>query len=439
LDKVERQQKLKIKEILDDIKLIDIKAFLLQYSKKNKDFELAFKSHFLSRVNIGDHGIKYKKLLDELVKPKTNRNNKVGATAKRTITIILEDFVIQMNDCLSTESFTEAYYIIKESLEKITYLQNRFEVKDISIEKCRLQFLAGLDVILKKDLAPAFRNKLEKELSALITKSYFIPKSVNLISLLNEYNVFIESDRANIIEDLKRKLNRDDYLSIVKTIIQLTCPYEELAKSMLITFDHHKVFEALTELIKEGKYTFVEFYLDNKAVNFKHNKSILQSNMANSREDYTALTKYIKQIVISETDPFMLDDFLATLDDLYLKKHLKKIKKWVDQLSFRHKIDLNSRAQNYKAVVQLLDEQKDLEWNKLYDQLLRDNGMDEEVDQLYLDLTHDFIENHIGIKAQDYLHKLGNHFRQNSQLDLMHNIRKHLKKNFAHRDSVQNF
>lgn len=439
MEKVERKQKLKIREILDDINTIDIKAFILQYSKKNKDFEIAFKSHFLSRINLGDQGLKYKKILEEIIKPKTIRNNKIGATTKRTITIILEDLSTQMNDCLSTESYTEAYYLIKECLEKISYLQNRYGIKDLAIEKCRLRFLSGLELILRKDLAPAFRGKLEKELSALIKKSYYTPKAINLISLLNASNVFIESDRAEIISDLKSKINHDNYLNIVKTILELSCPFVELAKETLLNFDHKKIFEALVDLINEGKFQWVEFYLENEKLAFKHNKAILSATLSNAKEDYEGLSKNLKTINVEETDIFLLGNLLDSLNPIYLKKQLPKIKKWVSQLPFHKKVGLYAKGTRYKELVKILKEKNELEWIKIYDTQLIENDMSAEVEDLYLTLTGDYVENHIGTKAQDFLIKLKLHFTTTHQVELLQKLRKHLKSNFSHRESIQSF
>ena len=439
MEKTERKQKLKIREILDDINTIDIKAFILQYSKRNKDFEIAFKSHFLSRINIGDKGLKYKKILEEIIKPKTIRNNKIGATTKRTITIILEDLSIQMNDCLSTDSFTEAYYLIKECLEKIAYLQNRYEIKDLAIEKCRQRFLSGLGVVLKKDLAPVFRKDLEKNLNELINKSYYIPNSNNLISLLNEHNVFIESDKDLIIQDLEKKINHDNYNNIVKTIIELSCPFVELVKKTLLKFDHKKIFEALIQLIQEGKFKSVEFLLSNEDLAFKHNKSILLATLSNAKEDYPNLTKHLKEINIAETDIFLLSTVLDDLDPIYLKKELPKLKKWVAQLPFHKKSALYAKGKRYKELVKLLREKKDLEWIKHYDTELLEQEMEKDVEELYLELTGDYVENHIGIKAQDFLNKLKFHLRSTSQLDLLYKLQKHLSKNYQHRDSVKYF
>jgi len=439
LEKVERKQKLKVKEILDGVNLIDIKSFILQYSRKNKDFEIAFKSHFLSRIHSADQGVKYKKILEEIIRPKTARNNKIGPTAKRTITIILEDLVLQMNDCLSTESYTEAYFLIKEALEKIAYIQNRFSVKDIAIEKCRIQFLGGIDIIIKKDLAPAFRNRLEKELTELINKSYYYPKSSNLISVLNAYNVFIESDKVQIIEDLEKKMSHDNYLSTIKTIIELSHPFVDIAQKVLLTFEHKKIYEAINELIRDGKFQFVEFFIDNKDVQFKYNKNIILAKLANAKEDHVALTKCLNDIDLETCDIFLLGNLLDELKANYLKKEMKNIKSWIKALPDHKAAQLLARGLNFKGIIKLIKEKNDFEWMKLYDNFLIENGFQKQVNEMYLSLATNYIESHIGMRAQDFLTKLKLHLINNEQIELLDTIRKEIKKEFKHRTSTQAF
>ncbi|NNE25841.1 MAG: hypothetical protein HKN09_03275, partial [Saprospiraceae bacterium] len=93
--------RLKLREFIDDLSNEELKSFILNYARSNAMFEMSMKAHFISRINIDNDGSKYKRLLDELVKPKTSSNNKVGATQVRTIALIIKDFVDQMLDALS--------------------------------------------------------------------------------------------------------------------------------------------------------------------------------------------------------------------------------------------------------------------------------------------------------------------------------------------------
>jgi len=437
LEKVERKQRLRIREILDDIRLNDMKTFILQYARKNREFEIAFKSHFLSRINTGDQGLKYKRILEEIIKPKTVRNNKVGPSAKRTISIILDDLVLQMNDCLSTQSYTEAYYLIKESLEKIAYLQNRFMVKDVSIEKCRIQFLSGMDFIIKKDLAPAFRAKLEKELTEIINKSYYYPKSTNLISLLNENNVFIEKEKAQIILDLKKKVGNEEAHSIIKTSIELSYPFEDIAKDVLLSFDHKKIFDALRELINDGKFIYVDFFLNSKKIEFNFHHAVLMSFKYNAQENQIDLVNSLKSIELEKTDIFLLQELFQELDPQFIKKRFSKIKTWVDQLPFRLKTQFYVKASNFKGLINILKKKNDFEWLKLFDQQLTENGFEQEVKALHLHIAKNYIDNHIGIKSTEFLNRMFQHFQVHNMDKQWEELTDILLKEYQHRDSIK--
>ena len=171
---LKRNRKLQLKEILEDIDSNDLKSFIYQYARKDSSFAVALKAHFVSRVSTAEGAIKYQRILGEIIKPKTFAHPKIGPTARKTISIVLTDFKLQMSDLLSTEDYKEAYYIITASLDKIAYLQQKYALKDKSVEECRVTMLDGLEVILNQNLAPKFRHEIEKSLLEVIRTSYYL-------------------------------------------------------------------------------------------------------------------------------------------------------------------------------------------------------------------------------------------------------------------------
>ena len=437
-DLEKRYQKLKIKEILEDIRETDVKVFIASYAKRDKAFELAFKSHFLSRVYMGDEGLKYKRMLTELIKPKTAANNKISPSNKKTIHFILDDFVLQMKDCLSTENYTEAFHIAKESLDKIIYLMHRYGIKDVSLEKNRVNFINGLDIILKQDLAPSFRQQAEKELMDLINKSYYIPGKNNTILILNKLNAFNVEDQNTIISELCEKYNLSNPdPNILRTSIILSYNNIKLCKNILIKYDHSRIFDALRSLIKDNHIEIVDYYLNEESIGYRYQSIALQCYRDLATADFNLLAKNILELNTKNTDYQTFEDIRTALPDTFLKKEFINIKAWIDNLSFKQTASMYAKAHRYDELLALIDEKGDIEWLKVYDSLLIEKGHEEGVKKLYLSIVDNYFDNHLGNKATEFLDRTKRHLHKISQASVINDITMHLSKKFAHRKTIK--
>ncbi len=432
-----RNIRLKIKEIIDDIDSDDIKSFLIQYAGADKAFEMAFKSHFISRVRTShDESNKYRRLLDELVKPK-NAHNKIGPSQKKVISIVLKDLALQMNDCLSTDDYTEAYYLGKECIDKVAYLQNRYLIKDKNIEQCRVQFLAGISVILEKQLAPAFRERIESELKLLVNRSYYIPKSFNLIEVLNASNVLVREDKETLIDNLKAKVKSlDEKNDTIKTLVQLCHPFKSLARDLMLDFSHELIYRALLAMIKEGKFEYVDFYIDNPEIGFSFNTDILRIFKFIEKEEQKALTKALNALESSEYSIIQLREICEAVPDLYLRQNFEKIRSWIDGLPFTLSSMMYAKGRMDEELIQMLYDKMDIEWIKVYDQILLERGHREKLIDLYKTVIEDYISSHIGKKSREYLERLQSHLIALGESSMYKKLFDFISEKYAHRISL---
>ncbi len=423
--------------ILDMVEENDIKSFINQYAKKNKSFEVILKSHFLSRVELADGGIKYKQILDELIKPVSSRNKKLTASLKKTIFIILEDFIQQMHDCLSTDDFREAYPIAAQSIEKIAYLQNRYEVQDNKLDQYRQSFLEGIHIILQQDLAPAFRNNMEGELLNIINKSYFFPRSHNLISVLNENNVLSKEEKQKLIEDLKLKVNNNlENIDATSTMIQLAIPFVALVKELLLDVNQDKIYIALKNLILQGKIKPAEYVLNTSELNFNYNKEMLQAILYNQIKDFKNLKSALLKLGTGIQNLESLQELAMDLDELFLKKEYSKLKKWIDALPFMIQCKIALRAEQYDDLIEKLKAKNSADWLMVYDVVLCENGYAKTVKKMYISIMDHYMENHIGIKSSEYLQRIRNHFVKNELDDLSISVSEHLRSKYGYRSAI---
>ena len=435
-----RNRKILLKEVLAELQAEELKNFIQFYAKKDKGFELALKSHFISRIQVSDQDSKYKRILGEIIKPKTSSNSKIGQTGRKIIGIILTDFTHQMSDLLSKENYTEAFYIIKNSLDKIAYAQTQFEINDKTIETARLTFLDGLEVILKHEIAPRFRAIVEADLLEIVFKSYYLPKKENIISLMNQQEVLTSKDKKKLILSLLDKKQRmEDHIQLVSILHCLAHPFDKLVKTVHKEFKPLTINQAMLHLIENGQLDVVEFILQSDSIDFNYNKEVLEILILDKKKNYKKLTRLLKTIKKSEFSHLVIQQIVDGLSDDYLQLEITNLSRWVNQLGISHQCKLYAKGQSYDDLVNILHSQNDLEWLKAYDKFLLDKGMNKEVKALYLHTVQTFMENHIGKQARLYLDKFEDRLKFIGEHNMLFEIKEVLMENYGHRKAFTIF
>lgn len=435
-----RSRKLDLKDILYEVELADLQAFISNYAKKDASFEVALKAHFISRIVVDDNEIKYQKVLGEIIKPKTFAHPKIGPTARKTIVIVLTDFSAQMADLLASGDYREAFFIIKHSLDKVSYLQNKYLLKDKKVELCRTQFHEGLKIILSQNLAPTFRAEIESAMVEIVNTSYYLPKKDDVIIILDDQNVLTEKDKISLIDKLNEKRKHiDDKEDINRTILQLAYPFEKLATIVINKIEHQAVFKGLKQLLEDRKFEIVSFYLDTPAIDFDYNNNVLKCLYYLNKEAYSELSKQLKLTNKENTPLLLIGDLVKSLTPKYLKKELKKIKVWVNTLPCGLKCIIAEKAEDYQELIEIIDAQNDIEWLKVYDLTLIKNGFQEEVKTMYINISNDYLENHIGHKAQEYIGKIETRLKVIGEGKMLWEVKEALHSKFSDRTSLKLF
>jgi len=437
LEKNKRQIKLKIKDLIDELDPSLINAFIVQYASHDKSFEMAFKAHFISNIKeTADEREKYRRLLDEMIKPK-NAYNTINASQKKVISIVFRDLLLQMNDLLSTDNFTEAYYLGKECLDKMAYLKNRYKSWDNTIEACRVNMLKGIELILEEELAPVFRKTMEDQLKELASRSYYIPGEYNLLEVLNSQNVLIKEEKEQFIEELIAKSDKSSSINnTLKTIIQLSHPFPDLASDLLLEFSHDHVFEAVKALIGEGKFNIVDFYIDNPDVEFRFNKELLNVFKWIEKDDHSEISKGLNAFPNDRYSIIELKMLAEALPEIYLRKQSEKISTWLDSLPFGLASSMYARANRNEKLIELLFEKDDVEWLKVYDKTLIERGFIVDVQNLYNTLVINYMTNHIGKKTREYLDKVHHHLSSIGESGIYDKLYIKISDQFDHRISL---
>ncbi|MBT8189687.1 MAG: hypothetical protein KJO29_04615, partial [Bacteroidia bacterium] len=437
-EEYKRLSKLQMKDIINGLNLVELKSFILNYARSDKMFEWICKSHFISKMNLGDDGLKYKRLLDELIKPKNSKNQKISVSLAKTLSIIFKDFVQQMEDCLSTEDYIESFHLAYHSLIKIFYLQNRFMLKNKAIENCRIQFLYGLSTILEQDLAPVFRQKAEQKLKESILVSYYIPREFNLVTILDDHNCLTESDKSEVLESLSKKYEAsEEKVSILASMLHLAYPIDSLAIDILRKYNHQNVYRCLKLMIENRMDEHVEFYLENEKLEFNYNTTILKALLFNERGQFSELAVTLNHLDIIDVPIIELRELLDKITNAFYRKEFKNIKKFADSLQFGMQSKIYAASGNYNGLINLLREENDLDWVFVFDRLLINEGYKTELRDLFYIITERFIQQHLGMKSRHFIEKLNQRLVRLSQPAIRDYIHEKLYRQFSHRKSIK--
>jgi len=442
VSEVVRNRKIPLKEVLEDIKSNDLKTFIYNYAKKDKGFEIALKAHFISRITLNDQDKKYQSILGELIKPKTIANSKIGPTNKKIISVVLNDFTHQMSDLLSTEDFKEAFFIIKNSLSKIAYLQNQFGLKDKSIEGYRLEFINGLKLILKEDIAPGFRSQIESAFLELALKSYYLPRPENIITELNLTGALSKKDKELIIDNLKDKVTRGQTTTAINsTLLQVAHPFHKLATTVLQDLNPTESYHVLKHILREGKSEIVAFYLntDELKIHTQNFHKELRCLFYLASKEYSELTTTLLTIEYDPANASNLHEILSELNEHYLEREFGHLQGWADGLPFGFRSLIYSKASSYLELIKILQAQNDFQWLKVYDTVLIEAGFKAQVQELYENISHRYLTEHLGTQAREYLVKLDKRLTAISQTDMLFEIKEKLLDSYGHRDSFTIF
>lgn len=433
-----KHKKLSLKEVLEIATESELKAYLAQYAKKDAGFEVALKAHFVSRLVTGDEDNKYYRILSEVIKPRTLANDKLTQRTKKVTDMILMDLTFQMEDLLSTDNYREAYFVIKNCLDKIAYLQHKYLWQSKSIERYRVTFLEGLDILIRKDIAPRFRAQLEKDMKLLVMKSYFLPATHDIWHVMTKNEAWDGDAKYEITKNLLEKY-KEGYVSqqMITLLLLLGADYKEIKKKVLFDVNHTDVFKGLMLLIELGYPREAALYIeDNIESGYSYNNTIVECILLHETNDFEALTEALQNLSTDTYDSVGLDLLIRHLSQDYLQSHYKKLNKWISTLAFKTQCDIYAKVQAFKKLIKNLTEKDDVEWVRVYDQILVDNDLLQELETLYLSLITDHLDNHVGDKANRYVTRVYERLQMLSQVEIRKNIQQALYDRYANQDSV---
>jgi len=436
---VHKNRKLSLSEIINQVNEDDLKAYLIQYAKNDSGFEMALKAHFVSRVTTGNEDEKYYRILSQIIKPRTLSNPKISVKDKKIINIILHDLTFQMGDLTSTQNFRESYYVIKNCLDKIAYLQHKYQWQSKSIELCRLSFISGLEFLLSSDIAPGLRAEIEHDMYELALKSYVFPSSSDIWHCMYKSESWSSTQKKKLVENLLQKyaLQKENQ-ELIFLILLLSYGNTENYKQVLFSINHQEIFNGLIRLIKEGHFEVANHIISDKDLGYNYNTTILKCIILHEQRQYKALDNALLDTDKSDYDTLGLDILLEKLSTNYVSNSVNTLLPWIETLTFKMQCDIYSKAQSSQHLLSALEKKNDVEWIKVYDELLLEWELGSKLESLYQKVILDFLDNHVGEKAIEYMNRVNHRLQSIGQHQMLSRIQKVLYDKYAHRESMAN-
>ena len=132
---------LTIQHIIDQVSCDELRHFVIQTAKSDKKLALRLKIHFARNVETEDNVLKYKKILDSLIRPYTGKNSQDSTFQDVRMAVqTLKDFLGQAGDLMAMGRYSEALQILKAAFPKALYLHRFYFFRSGETEDLIRQF-----------------------------------------------------------------------------------------------------------------------------------------------------------------------------------------------------------------------------------------------------------------------------------------------------------
>lgn len=233
-------------QILDVLTLNELKAFVKQYARTDRKFDIQFKAAFASRIDWEDNADKYRRILNNIVSPNTGSKPKLISQAElKNICAVLDTFAGQINDAIALEQYRSALNQFEPSFSKILYIyaQN---------PQCQKELMPLLKMyhdiayaFLKVTLPPELRSECMNLLIDFGSRSYYHHNNLD-INLWYGMMPFLRKTEKQKVE------NR-----IIEWIGQRSTQQKVILATVLVCY-HGKFTKAAFQIFQKNHISYVE-------------------------------------------------------------------------------------------------------------------------------------------------------------------------------------
>ena len=421
------------KAILELVSEKELKSFILDYSRKDKKFDLSFKARYAKTLDLEDNSIKYKSILDALIPLAKDSGYKINQSKINQVNKFFKEFLIQIEDSFALHQYAEAFSIFSPVFKKISYVKHYARNEDHALLDLDLRYHQVLERFLSSEAAPELIDQIVDFGLSLSSYSYYQLSDLSLNIPYIVYN-FDSSYSKDCIAILNEKLN----INPTPLLLALYFIFNEndIHPNYLKSYYENQQFlyKAIKLLIRHNKLKIAR-----KVLNI-----VDGLDWNNSSFDELKFSIIAREGHYTEMVEFGLNRFMKTKKIYYINvllNHLPEDKTafMLQELSLRRKrISSRMLCEIYLKLGQMADlldiliDARDLNLLLDFDFELF-NNYPEKVEQLYLELMENYLTDHVGYEANKYFDGAIDHLVKIGRKSVAKQLKQMVKEKFPHR------
>jgi len=432
---------LNINQILEEIEHEDLKSFVKNYAKQDKKFSTQLKVSFARKIDLSNNQDKYKNILNTIIRPYTGLQAKSNASELRAIIHVLENFGDQINDCIALGQYREAFNIYESAFAKLEYVRHYHQYHADQTLKLSHSYHQMIVDFLGEKLPPELRVEFIAFLIDLVGRSYYHFSDVhhNIIYLLSKTNKPKDNDKIKVIlPDLISKKSGEEQIILLALYLKMEGKFSKNQQlfiqpyqgnildivDQLLTIHEEAIALSILENKQNGKrfekdvanrliFLYVRFNLKDKLIQTAYQAYVITGDL-----------KYI-DILKRELDEMQYHEALVNIendlrdkksDPLFLIRLYKREERWVELLNYFEEIgDLELLMQHDLSIYKA-----------------ERTGLV----TIYQQFISNYLDEHLGDIAFEYIENLKNHFKQQSMDGMLPPIQRMFKEKYPQRPKL---
>ncbi len=438
-NRVVRKNKSRLNDIIKGLEVDELKGFIKSYASKDKNFRLFFEAFFMNKLKDNNIQSSYGSLLDEVLPPSSDVNVKFTRQQISLLTDISKDLINQYKDEISLKRFIDAFEIIKHLLNKLSYVTSK--INHEKLNNLLFEMHESFFMMFDDGLAPELKIKGYDFIYEMIEKSYYFYQNKNDLIHLFLSTSPLQEDMDRFIEVLRKKIIviRDDFQKkyYITFYIGLKKRYGKLEE------DWYKLyFNDMTDFMEIAKFMLDEgFSVEHEQLLKElYSDGVISKRLFLDSQLRTSLilkdcerVGYLAFDIYENTGDFRYLKRTKDCVDSFSKSVVRKISKLVEEKA--EESDMLTwlvMTKNRKDLLKYLHEKNDIGLIQRYELDIFANRP-EELEKLYLNFIHDYLDSHFGEKSAIYVKELLYHLRKLEAKKIAFNIEKDLFDTFSTR------
>lgn len=441
--------------LLKSVSPADLELFVKDYARKNRQFSLALKTRFASRVDIGDTKEKYAQLLDAIIKSSVRRNGTMTYKGYQKLIKSTKELSVQVEKNLLEQYYQESFGGVQAILEKVIPLFRKTDDSKGEIKANIEHAFSMLKHLLEAELPPDFKEEVRRFLLDNCTKIQYdiyayYKKMFNLLFSMKNEGLHWNNLIDKIDEKLLQRGLADHsiaFLINMKSQVLQTLGFGADAEALFLkNMANPEVLKlAIHQSLQQDKLEMVEQMLATTIAKRYPRKMELEFE---SFRLQLALKKGDKETIITKAKIMLLSSFDLEYYNI-LKENCTK-KEWAAiypnlvnrflgmpfSMELREVLpQLFAQEEDWKGMLSYIKNIRSLALLQEYDQLLLKHDR-AAVLGLYEDMVKNFVRYHLGkenaSKVRDLLFRL----RQIGAKKLANSLLASIKKDYPNRKTL---